>query len=125
MVFEEVSEMKRALISSGLVGLVLATVGVGAFGEESQGLSPEELFQFHGCINCHGADGKAPVSKVVPKLAGKPADELYDKATKILSGEGATEEAKLMHAAFYAASNCNAPPTDEHVKSITAWLATK
>lgn len=28
-----------------------------------------------------------------------------------------------MHAAFYAASNCNAPPSDEHVKSITSWLS--
>lgn len=82
-----------------------------------------DLFKFHGCVNCHGPDGNAPVSKLVPKLAGKPAEELYSKATKILSGEGASDEAKLMHAAFYSPSSCDAPPTDAQVKSITAWLA--
>jgi len=69
------------------------------------------------------ASGKTPVSKLVPQLAGKSADELYDHATKILSGEGATDESKLMHAAIHSPANCNAPPTDNELKTITSWLS--
>jgi cytochrome c len=85
--------------------------------------SGAELFKFHGCINCHGADAKTPVSKVVPTLAGKPADELYTNAKKILSGEGETEASKLMHAALYSPSQCDSPPTDEELQAITAWIS--
>ena len=85
--------------------------------------SGSELFESFGCINCHGADAKNPVSKVVPSLAGKPADELFDKARKILSGEGSTEESKIMHAAFYSPSQCDSPPTDAELKNITTWIS--
>jgi mono/diheme cytochrome c family protein len=114
--------MKQANLACTIVGVALFTAA-GVSAEEAKQPSGQELFEFHGCINCHGEQGKAPVSKLVPELAGKPADELYENATKILSGEGATEESKLMHAAFYSPSNCDSPPTDEQVKQITAWLA--
>lgn len=81
------------------------------------------LFQYHGCINCHGADAKNPVSKVVPVLAGKPADELFEKAKQILTGEGATKESEIMHAAFYSPSQCESPPTDAELKVITSWIS--
>lgn len=83
----------------------------------------KELFEYHGCINCHGADAKAPISKMIPKLAGKPQDELYEKAKKILSGEGTSEESKIMHAAFYSPAQCDAPPDDNELKAITAYIA--
>lgn len=102
-------------------GLALNTTSA----EPAPDASGEELFKFHGCINCHGAEGKNPVSKLVPVIAGKPADELYTNAKKILSGEGGSEESKLMHAAFYSAANCDAPPTDQQVKVITTWLSTQ
>lgn len=82
-----------------------------------------ELFNYHGCVNCHGPDAKNPVSKVVPKLAGKPSDELYEKAKKILSGQGETKESEIMHAAFYSPSACDSPPTDAEIKSITMWIS--
>ncbi|MEN8175005.1 MAG: hypothetical protein ABFS23_04540, partial [Pseudomonadota bacterium] len=72
--------------------------------------SGAELYDHLGCVNCHGADAKNPISKVVPKLAGKPADEVFSDARKILDGEGATEESKIMHAAFYSPSQCDHPP---------------
>jgi mono/diheme cytochrome c family protein len=117
--------MRTSPIACSLLFTACSTFSIAAVAEESAATSGQDLFQFHGCINCHGADGKSPVSKLVPELAGKPADELYDKATTILSGKGTTEESKLMHAAFYSPSNCDAAPTDEQVKAITAWLATQ
>lgn len=115
--------MKHAILAGSIVGVALATASAIGFAEEASEPSGAELFKFHGCVNCHGADGKSPVSKLVPELAGKPARDLYQKATKILSGEGGTEESKLMHAAFYSPSNCDSPPTDAQVKEITLWLA--
>jgi mono/diheme cytochrome c family protein len=114
--------MSKAAILSGLICTTAWLAPLAASAEEPSG---QELFQFHGCVNCHGADGKTPVSKLVPELAGKPADQLYDHATRILSGEGASDEAKLMHAAIHSPANCNAPPSQSEIKTITSWLATQ
>ena len=111
--------MKRTYIA---LSMILCGFGVGPVLAEVK-KSGSELFDFHGCVNCHGAEAKNPVSKVVPSLAGEPADELYVKAKKILSGEGASEEAKIMHAAFYSPAQCDAPPTDEELHAITQWVS--
>jgi cytochrome c553 len=108
--------MKPLLFSAAVV---FGLVAVPALAEKNG----EELFKFHGCINCHGAEAKAPVSKVVPKLAGKPQQELFDKAKKILSGEGSTKESQIMHAAFYSPAQCDMPPNDEELMAITGYIA--
>lgn len=120
--------MTKPTLTNGLLliasGFAL-NMAIASESSESSEPTGAELFEFHGCINCHGADGKNPVSKIVPVLAGKPADDLYTNAKKILSGKGGTEESKMMHAAFYSPSNCDAPPTDQQVQAITAWLSTQ
>jgi cytochrome c553 len=83
----------------------------------------KQLFEYHGCINCHGAEAKAPVSKMIPKLAGKPQDELFEKAKKILSGGGGTEESKIMHAAFYSPEQCDVPPDDAELQAIATYIS--
>lgn len=83
----------------------------------------QELFEYYGCINCHGAEAKAPISKVIPKLAGKPQNELFEKAKKILSGKGDTKESEIMHAAFYSPAQCDMPPTDAELTEITTYIA--
>ena len=102
---------------SGTIALFLATPVIAG------GKSGSELFDYHGCINCHGADASNPVSKLIPKLAGKPQGELFEKATKILSGEGGSKESEIMHAAFYSPSQCDNPPTDKELTAITTWLS--
>jgi len=84
----------------------------------------EKLFAFHACSNCHGAQGNEPVSRLVPKLAGKNADELLTNAMKILRGETDSEEAKLMKSAVAYSQACDAPPSEAEIKKITDWLAT-
>ena len=111
--------MKKTSIA--LTTLLFSTLSSPLFAAEDP--SGAELFNYHGCINCHGAEARNPISKVVPNLAGKPADELYSKAKKILGGEGASKESQIMHAAFYSPSQCDAPPTDMELKSITTWLS--
>jgi cytochrome c553 len=116
--------MKSKLLTACLATVLAAPFAV-VEAEQAGAEDGAELFKFHGCVNCHGADGRSPVSKMVPELAGKSADDLYSKATKILSGEEATDEAKIMHAAFYSPSSCDAPPTEEQLKSITSWLSSQ
>jgi len=105
------------ILAAPLLGIVLANPVL------AKEITGPQLFRFHGCINCHGAEGKKPVSKVIPGLAGKKADELFDKAKKILSGEGGSKESKIMHAAFYSPQQCDHPPTDTELQAITKWLS--
>ena len=110
--------MKISLLTvSVLGGFFWGTVAA------SGSMSGSSLFEYHGCINCHGADAKNPVSNVAHSLAGKPADKLYAKARKILSGRGGTKEARMMHAAFYSPSQCDSPPTNAELQSITTWIS--
>jgi cytochrome c len=110
-----------AVLLLAAAGSVLSTATMA----EAPAAAGSALFTAHSCINCHGADGKAPVSKLVPTLAGEPADELYENAMTILNGKGASAESALMHAAIYSTSNCAAPPSADEVKTIAEWLATR
>jgi cytochrome c553 len=117
--------MKRPSALATAITFTLATTALAAGATERGQLGGSELFAYHGCANCHGADGKSPKSKLVPKLAGKPADKLFEKAQKILKGEDLSDEALLMHSAVGYSQSCDSPPTDPELKSITAWLATQ
>ena len=108
--------MKHTAFSIAIAAVLIA-------GPAVAGKDGKELFEYHGCINCHGAEAKAPISKVIPKLAGKPQDELFMKAKKILSGEGDTKESEIMHAAFYSPAQCDVPPDDAELTAITTYLA--
>ena len=110
--------MKISLLTVSVLGGIFWGTAVA-----SGSLSGSSLFEYHGCINCHGSDAKNPVSDVVPSLAGKPADKLYTNARKILSGSGGTKEARMLHAAFYSPSQCDSPPTDAELHSITTWIS--
>ena len=106
------------LKSTGMLFATMMVAGIGHAGQDGK-----ELFEYHGCINCHGAEAKAPISKVIPKLAGKPQDELFEKAKKILAGEGDTKESEIMHAAFYSPAQCDMPPGDAELTAITNYIA--
>ena len=100
---------------------LLGSAGVSA--AERPPLDGAKLFTYHGCENCHGAQGKNPNSKYVPKLGGKPADKLLDKATKILAGEDLTDESMLMHSAIAYSQACDSPPNEDELRAITTWLS--
>ena len=103
--------------------LSMAIAGSFVYGSASAENTGAALFEYHGCINCHGAEAKAPVSKVVPMLAGKPQQELFEKAKKILAGEGSTKESEIMHAAFYSPAQCDMAPDDAELTAITEYIA--
>ena len=110
-----------------LLGVLTTFVLVGAApiasATERSQLDGAQLFTYHACVNCHGEQGKHPKSKIVPKLAGKPADKLFNRVTKILAGEDLTDESMLMHAAIGYHQSCDAPPSEAELRAITQWLA--
>lgn len=84
----------------------------------------EQLFEFHACMNCHGAQGKDPVSRLVPKIGGMDSAEIHEKAMKIMRGETDSEEAKLMKSAVAYSQACDAPPSSGEIQKIAEWLST-
>ena len=116
------------MVKSTALALALGIALMGAAGftvaADRAQLGGEQLFAFHSCGNCHGAQGNEPVSRLVPKLAGKNADEILTNAMKILRGETDSEEAKLMKSAVAYSQACDAPPTEAEIKKIADWLAT-
>ena len=119
--------MRTTLTTSLLsIGTLLA-VGVAQAADIKPADRPQmggdKLFEFHGCMNCHGAQGKNPITKKVPAIGGKEEAFIYKEATDILAGKRASEEAKLMHSALSYHASCDAPPNDGEIKKIAAWLA--
>jgi len=106
------------------LGVALMGASTFAVAVDRAQMDGEQLFGFHACANCHGALGNDPVSRLVPKLAGKNGDELLTNAMKILRGETDSEEAKLMKSAVAYSQACDAPPSEAEIKRITDWLAT-
>jgi len=115
--------MNRHLVLAIATTFTLAGGSLPANATERAQLDGAQLFTYHGCVNCHGAQGKNPKSKYVPKLAGKPADKLPTRATSILAGEDLTDESMLMHSAIGYSQSCDAPPSEAELRAITTWLS--
>ena len=88
-------------------------------------VSGEKIYRYHGCINCHGAQGKNPANSEVPKIGGRPADELFAATMKILAEGEKSGKSELMHATIFSSSECDAPPPEEDIRAISYWLATQ
>jgi len=86
----------------------------------------QELFERHGCTNCHGADGIHPESKYVPILRGKSSDYLYRHASRIFDGEHASDKTVFMHDQFCIGQvqeeGCYPPPSAQDLRIIADWL---
>jgi cytochrome c553 len=110
-----------------LLGSLLASAATKGADIQTTGnrhqLNGDQLFEFHGCINCHGTKGRNPITKKVPAIGGKDSAYIYKEATDILAGRRESEDAKLMHSALSYHASCDAPPTDAELRSIATWLA--
>ncbi|RKT44769.1 c-type cytochrome [Thiocapsa rosea] len=115
--------MSQNVLLPAAFAVTLITAPTLAWSTDRPELQGEQLFTYHGCVNCHGASGKDPSSKLVPKIGGLEADDILAKAQKILRGEGESEEAKLMHSAVAYSQSCDAPPTQPELQKIATWLA--
>jgi cytochrome c553 len=116
--------MLKSTFSAIVLGAAFMAASSATLAVDRAAMGGEQLFTFHACVNCHGAGGNDPVSRLVPKLAGKNSDELLTSAMKILRGETDSEEAKLMKSAVAYSQACDAPPSEAEIQKIVEWLAT-
>ena len=122
-VMEENIMSNRTIVTLAAGVMLMAFASMASAVDRAQ-MGGEQLFNFHSCVNCHGAQGKDPVSRLVPKIGGMDAAEIQEKATKILKGETDSEEAKLMHSAVAYSQACDAPPSAAEIQKIAEWLST-
>ena len=88
--------LSRKLRIRGTPTSFLFSVSLAA-GTAIAGQDGKELFEYHGCINRHGSEAKAPPSKVIPKLAGKRINgQLNRLVTELLP-----TDAGLVHQATF------------------------
>jgi cytochrome c553 len=116
--------MSNRTIVTLAAGVILMAFGSAASAVDRAQMSGEQLFNFHSCVNCHGTQGKDPVSRLVPKIGGMAATEIQEKAARILRGETDSEAAKLMHSAVAYSQACDAPPSTAEIQKIAEWLST-
>lgn len=117
--------MIQPILPMAAVAATLILSGPLAWAEGRATMEGEQLFSYHGCVNCHGASGVNPTSKLVPKIGGLAAEDIVTKSTKILAGETNSEEAKLMKSAIAFSQSCDAPPTNDEIQKIATWLSTQ
>lgn len=94
-----------ALLSLGLVGNAAAAEG-------------EALYNSKGCAACHGPDANTPIMPVYPKLAGQNAQYAFNQMKDIKSGARNNGQTAVMKGIVAGVS-------DEDLKAIAEWLATK
>ncbi len=73
------------------------------------------LYQEKTCISCHGAEGRAPVLPVYPKLAGQNPDYLYQQLQDIKSESRKNAMTAAMTGIM---QNVN----DDEMRIIVDWL---
>ena len=74
------------------------------------------LYTSKGCMACHGAEGKAPIMPLYPKLNGQNKEYLAAQMKDIKSGARANGMSMAMKAMV-------ANVSDEEIDAIAAYLA--
>ena len=98
----------------GLVALFVAVIALSSGSAMAQ--DGKALYAAKGCPACHGADGKAPIMPVYPKLAGQNAAYAEQQIKDFKANKRTNAQAALMMGMVAAL-------TDAEIKAITTYLA--
>jgi len=120
--------MKYLILTATL--LSFPVVSLLAAAEVSDQPTGRELFQKHGCTNCHGPEGVHPESKYAPVLRGKSPDYLFEQATAIFSDQPGSGKTRFMHEQFCVGETplgdndegCYPAPSKTSLRIIADWL---
>lgn len=74
------------------------------------------LYQAKGCTACHGADGRAPIMSIYPKIAGLPEQYTLNQLKDIKSGARSNGQSVVMKGIMAAVS-------EEEMKVLAGWLS--
>ena len=95
-------------------------MGLSATCASYAGTAPgEDMFKDpkHGCVNCHGANGNAPISTMYPKIGGQNAVYLAIQMKDIRKGKRDNSMTGIMRPSFHDL-------TDAQIDQIAQWLST-
>lgn len=101
------------MIKAALLGLVVSTA-VGA--QSAIAADGEKLYTEKLCVTCHGAEGKAPIMPLYPKVNGQSKEYTTAQIKMIKDGTragGLTVAMKAMVATL----------TDEEIAAISEYLS--
>ena len=98
----------KALAAGMIAGALMASGSAMADGAT--------LYKTKTCIACHGADGKAPILPIYPKLAGQNEQYLTAQMKDIKSGARANGQSAAMKGVMHLVS-------DAEIGEISKWLA--
>lgn len=76
----------------------------------------EALYTAKGCTACHGAQGKAPIMSIYPKVAALPEPYILNQLKDIKSGARSNGQSVVMKGIMAAVS-------EEEMKVLAAWLS--
>ncbi len=76
----------------------------------------EALYTAKGCTACHGAQGKAPIMSIYPKVAALPEQYILNQMKDIKSGARSNGQSVVMKGIMAAVS-------EEEMKVLAAWLS--
>ncbi|KAA3629569.1 MAG: cytochrome c [Proteobacteria bacterium] len=74
------------------------------------------LYKSKTCIACHGADGKAPILPIYPKISGQNEQYLVAQMKDIKSGARANGQSAAMKGVMHLVN-------DAEIAEIAKWLA--
>nr|VFJ97633.1 MAG: cytochrome c [Candidatus Kentron sp. H]VFJ98168.1 MAG: cytochrome c [Candidatus Kentron sp. H]VFK03227.1 MAG: cytochrome c [Candidatus Kentron sp. H] len=89
-----------------------------AVGISGTAMADGALYKAKGCEGCHGAEGKAPIMPNYPKIAGQNAAYIEQQIKDIKSGARSNGQSVAMKGIV-------AGLTDDEIKKLAGWLASK
>jgi len=105
----------QSMVKSGLMILGAALV-FAVFNGTSMAQDGKTLYAAKGCVACHGADGKAPIMPLYPKLAGQNSEYIQNQLKDFKAQKRTNGQAALMFGMAGALS-------DAEMKQIADFLA--
>lgn len=99
----------KVLVGAGALALSVMTMN-------AQAADGKALYTEKNCHTCHGADGKAPIMPLYPKLAGQNKEYMVAQMKDIKSGKRANGLSAAMKAMVMNVS-------DEEFVAIAEYLA--
>ncbi|WP_299879090.1 cytochrome c [uncultured Cocleimonas sp.] len=95
---------------------LLITAGLLTFSSASFAADGKELYTAKGCVACHGADAKTPMTAMYPKVAGQNKEYLTQQMKDIKSGARSNGQSMVMKGIMAAVS-------DEEIEALSEYLS--
>ena len=97
-------------------GTLLITAGFLTFSSATFAADGKELYTAKGCLACHGADAKTPMTAMYPKIAGQNKEYLTQQMKDIKSGARSNGQSMVMKGIMAAVS-------EEEITALSEYLS--